>query len=349
MKRFNKFLSLFLLLALYAVTGRADEQHVITLDGPDAATTLEFPDYTIFVHVDMNASQPAVVVEVENSAEGVPFLMLYHGSYTEKQLKKNCNPSATYDKTFGGTKGKRDIQPCPELLNPMFQICRGQRSKVAHILMNEGDSHTMTLPIYQARPKGRTAEKLVIQSLNIIELQIELVTFEDTEYNELRAVCDTLFAQMGRTVLCTSANHKGTSYRELEADFSARIESLKQALNTAIEERKGTKRSNIEEMQQMLNTLNNIDLKSMEVSHCKNDRASGGGGGHSCKYDKLSYQEIYERMEDIYLKIHNGKMTVKEAKADVEMLYTCSKMRKRKTGENFKKGIERYYNKINDL
>lgn len=348
MKRITKFLSLFLLFALFVLPGRADEQHVITLDGPDAATTLEFPDYTIFVHVDMHASQPAVVVEVENSAEGVPFLMLYHGSYTEKQLKKNCNPSATYDKNFGGTKGKRDIQPCPELLNPMFQICRGQRSKVAHILMNEGDSHTMTLPIYQARPKGKAADKLIIQSLNVIELQLDLVTFEDTEYNELCTVRDTLFAEMGRTVLCTSANHKGTSYKELEADFSTRIESLKQALNTCLQERQGTKRSNIEEMQEMLKTLNNIDLKSMEVSHCKNDKATGGGG-HSCKYDKLSYQEIYERLEDIYLKIHNGKMTVKEAKADVEMLNTCAKARKRKTGENFKKGIERYYNKINEL
>jgi len=348
MKRISKYLSLVCLLALCAFTSRADEQHVITLDGPDAATTLEFPDYTIFVHVDANASQPAVIVEVENSAEGVPFLMLYHGSYTEKQLKKNCNPSATYDKTFGGTKGKRDIQPCPELLNPLFQICRGQRSKVAHILMKEGDSHTMTLPIYQARPKGRSAEKLVIQSLNVIELQLDLVTFEDTEYNEMRSVCDKLFDEMGSAVLCTNANHKGTSYKELKADFSSRIESLKTALTNCIEEREGTSRSNVEEMKEMLKTLNNIDLKSMEVSHCKNDRA-GGGGGHSCKYDKLSYQEIYERLEDIYQQIHNGKVTVKQVKSDVEMLNTCAKMRKRKTGSNFLKGIERYYNKINEL
>lgn len=347
MKRLAQFLFIYTMLALVSTPGRADEQHTINLDGPDASTVLEFPDYTVIVQVDANASQPAVTVEVENSAEGVPFLMIYHGSYTEKQLKKNCNPSATYDKNFGGTKGKRDIKPCPELLNPVFQICRGQRSKVAHILLNEGESHTMTLPIYQARPKGKTADKLILQSLNVIELELNLISLQDNEYVYLRQTCDSLFTEIGNNVLCTNANHKGTSYKVLEADYSTSIENLKQRIKESITERKEKKRTNIEELQEMLNTLDNIDLKSMEVSHCKFDK--GGGGGHSCKYDKLSYQEIYERLEDIYQQIHNGKITVKQVKSDVEMLNTCAKMQKRKTGANFKKGIERYYNKINEM
>lgn len=347
MKGFSQFLIAIAMFVLFTIPGRADEQHTINLDGPDAATILEFPDYTVFVQVDANASQPAVIVEVENSAEGVPFLMIYHGSYTEKQLKKNCIPSATYDKNFGGTKGKRDIKPCPELLNPVFQICRGQRSKIAHILLNEGESHTMTLPVYQARPKGKAADKLILQSLNVIELELNLISLQDNELVYLRQTCDSLFTEIGNNVLCTNSNHKGTSYKVLEADYAKCIESLKQSIKESIAERRENKRSNIEELQEMLNTLDNIDLKSMEVSHCKNDK--GGGTGHSCKYDKLSYQEIYERMEDIYQQIHNGKVTIKQVKADVEMLNTCAKALKRKTGANFKKGIERYYNKINEM
>lgn len=348
MKRFAKLLSLVTLFVMLGFAAKADEQHIITLDGPDAAATLEFPDYTVFVHVDANASQPAVIVEVENSAEGVPFLMLYHGSYTEKQLKKDCNPSTTYDKNFGGTKGKRDIKPCPELLNPLFQICRGQRSKVAHILMKEGESHTMQLPIYQARPKGRSADKLIISSLNVIELQLDLVSLQDLEYVGFRASCDSLFAEMSNNVLCKSPNHKGANYKTLEAEWAACIDRLKQAMKQSIGMRSQNNRSYIPEIKEMLATLENIDLKSMEVSHCKDDRAAGGGG-HSCKYDKLSYQQIYEKLEDIYMQLNSGKTSYSQVKSDVEMLNTCAKARKRKTGANYLKGIDRYYKKINEL
>ena len=108
------------LTALFVVgtflTSFADEQKKITLNNNDhTSETIELAYCNIFVSLkDVDDNDNAeIAIELENIHESNT-LLLFERAYDEKTLKR-MYPSITYDKVFGGSKGKRYIDICPDI------------------------------------------------------------------------------------------------------------------------------------------------------------------------------------------------------------------------------------------
>ena len=95
--------------------------------------------------------------------------------------------------------------------------------------------------------------------------------------------------------------------------------------------------------------LDTISLDAKTVTSCPDDRKPKRGG-HKCKNCSLSYEQIYKKLENYYIDIHNGKRTKARVMSEVESLYTCvSKNTKRSANNGIKSRITTYYNKIKSL
>ena len=96
------------------LTSFADEQKKIILNNSDhTKETIELAYCNIFVSLKDVDDNVEITVELENIHESNT-LILFERAYDEKTLKK-MSPSITYDKVFGGSKGKRYIDACTEL------------------------------------------------------------------------------------------------------------------------------------------------------------------------------------------------------------------------------------------
>ena len=92
--------------------------------------------------------------------------------------------------------------------------------------------------------------------------------------------------------------------------------------------------------------LNQIDLSRMTV--VEHAYKAPSGCGCPAQYRNLTLEEIYNRLDDIYQSLHNGRTTKDAVKAEVEALKVHSGHINRKDAKskNYKRGIDKYYNAI---
>ena len=126
-----------------------DEQKTITLNNNGHhSETIKLAYGNVFVsliNVDVN-DNVEVSVELENEPESNT-LYLFDRAYDEKSLKK-LSPSITYDKVFGGTKGKRNIDSCPEIKFPT-RIPPSEKKRLFNLSGTDQSPLVCKLPIYE--------------------------------------------------------------------------------------------------------------------------------------------------------------------------------------------------------
>ncbi|MCD8203191.1 MAG: hypothetical protein LUD48_06095 [Prevotella sp.] len=329
-----------------SVLVQADEIRSIKLDNNyRKGEMVSLPYCNIFVELNMEDSYDdvSVTVKMENITEG-NILYLFDRSYDEKTLKKM---SIVYDKVFHGTKGKRITDEC-EGIGESLKLSPSSEKILIKTYSGESETMKCRLPIYIALKSGKS--KVSLAQKEVIELDIDVNVSPDSKYYEISNKVDQLTNEINHQTFCTNKNHRGIKSQDLIKQYEDRISGIRSEVHGIYSERgykpedKGYKQYyTIEER------LDTINLNGRVVTSCKNDKKVSAAS-HSCRYCSLTYEDIYKKLENYYIDIHNGKKTKDQIMGDVEALYSCATKNKRRTDAgSYLSRISTYYNKIKDM
>lgn len=343
------FITALLVLAT-SLASFADEQKKITLNNSDRTTeTIELAYCNIFVSLkDVDDNDNAeITIELENVHESNT-LILFERAYDEKTLKK-MSPSITYDKVFGGSKGKRYIDVCPDI-RYTNQIKSSEKTKLFVKTGSEKTPLTCKLPIYIAKNKNKSGSKMLLLAKEVIELEIQIQLKQDEDYISITDSYEALINDIDSEHFCTNSYHpKGKSLKSLKSKYEGKISDLKKRIKSIVEDR-GYYPSD-KAYKKFMEVSGKLDAISLNiVPSCPEDVRPKPGDRHNCKNCSLTYEQIYKKLENFYIDIHNGKKTKAQVMSEVESLYTCvSKNTKRSANNSIKSRITTYYNKIKSL
>lgn len=338
------------LLCLMATCVMADEQKKVTLSSNHDNEMISLSYCNIFVNLkEVDDGVGEVSIELENLSES-KVLILFDRSYTEKQVKK-FSPKMKFDKTFGGTKGKRITDPCSEQLSRVMQLRPSDKQSLPSVRVENESTKKVNLPVYIAKYKG--SKTLILLEKQVIELDIEAALKPSAEYVNMNTQCEQLIREIERTGVCPNKSHR-TSVDKQREDYMKRINALKEKIDGIIsshgwnENDGGYRRFN-----ELKSKLDGIQIPERDCGRHK------AVVGHSCSYCNLSLQQIYHKLDDLYKKIYssnNRKATKDAVISQVRALYNCCTDAKcskhasqwRKGGDYKNKIVERY-NRINSL
>lgn len=339
-----------LLVLATSLASFANKQHKITLNNSDHTIEIVELGYcNIFVSLkDVDNNDNAeITIELENVHESNT-LILFERAYDEKTLKK-MSPSITYDKVFGGSKGKRYIDVCSDI-RYTNQIKSSEKTKLFVKTGTENTPLICKLPIYIAKNKKKSGSKMLLLAKEVIELEIQLQLKPDEEYISITESYEVLIKDIDSETFCTNKNHKGESSKNLKSKYEGKISDLKRRIKTIIGER-GYYPSDraYKKFMEVSGKLDAISIDAKVVNSCPKDRKSPIRG-HNCKNCNLTYEQIYNKLQNYYIAIHNRVKTKAQVMSDVESLYTCVlKNTKRPANNTIKFRISTYYNKIKSL
>lgn len=348
--------AVFLLLLILISSARcvyADETRTLKLDNNGhEKETIQLSFCNIFVELQKTdeEDQYKISINLENVSED-KILYLFDVPYNEKTLKKTCN--LVYDKVFPGAKGKRVAESCDGL----SESCRLLPSENKSILNFQGteEGKKIRLPLYIARTNEEKyllvkKNKVSLAQKEVIELNIDVELKPDEEFVRLSNSTDSLINEIGRQTFCSNRNHRGTSLKTLQRTYNKSLDDLKRQTQQVLNSRhymstdKGYK-----QFVGILEKLKSVDLESLTVTSCKNDRKVPKPDiqrKHNCRYCSLSIGEIYKKMEAYYIDLHNGKKTKGQIIGDVNELYNCAQKNKKRSTGNYMSRIAKYYNGI---
>lgn len=345
------FIAAYIVLMTY-LPSLADEQKKITLNNDDRTTeTVELAYCNIFVSLkDVDNNDNAeITIELENVHESNT-LILFERAYDEKTLKKMF-PSIRYDKIFGGSKGKRYIDVCPDI-RYTNQIKSSEKTKLFVKTGSEKTPLTCKLPIYIAKNKNKSGSKMLLLAKEVIELEVQVQLKPDEEYISITDSYNALIREIDSETFCSNKNHRGETLRYLKSKYEGKINDLKRRIKDIIEVRQYYPSDKAyKKFMEVSGKLDTISLDAKTVTSCPDDqKPKPKPDGHKCKKCSLSYEQIYKKLENYYIDIHNGKKTKAQVMSEVESLYTCvSKNKKRSANNSIKSRITKYYNKIKSL
>lgn len=349
------FLTLLVSILFSAVTF-ADEQHDVVLDNGEHNQSIIELHYcnikTTLVEVD-SKDNATINVEIENKHDS-KVLLLFNQPYNEKELKKQ-SPSIRFDKYFPGNKGQRIIESISNLAAPCKLM---PNMKVSfNVVCNYGESAIVRLPIYMAEisPKDllelRFSKRIKLMGLDRQELTVRVNLKPDEDYVRLDNAASELISEIQKETFCTNKRHRGTSYAQLVKKYSEQREEIKIEINSIINTRRYLSSDRKYKMyHSIIQKLDAIKFEEIAVNSCGNDRKRVVRDRHSCEYCSLDYQEIYERIQNIYISLHNGKASKPGVMHEVEALHNCVvNNAKRKGGGSVKASIKKFYNRIKSL
>lgn len=335
-----------LLLCLVAMTTWADEQRKVTLSTDQTQQTINLAYCNIFVKmIEEDGENAKVVVELENLSE-TKVLLLFDRSYSEKSVKR-MSPSIRFDKTFGGTKGKRVIDACSQQLSRVMKFQPSDKYALPQVTVANGSKEVVKLPIYISKWKG--TKKLILLEKQIIELEVEAELRPSAEYVGLT---DEV-GQLEREKLCSHSGHSPKLARQKE-QFQEKIDALKQKIDDAIAAHGWSEGDGGYTRYQALKArLDAIDIDAQVVSNC----GRHGAPRDECGNCKLSLQTIYQRMDDLYKRIYNSgdrQATKQSLMPQVNALYTCASQHRThkaqwQRGGDYKNKIQERFNRIKGL
>ena len=349
-------------LCLSVIQGYADEQKRISLDRNHYQETVNLSYCNIFVSLDdQDGDGGNVKVEVENLDESNA-LILFDRAYEEKAVKK-MPTSIRFDKTFGGTKNKRTIDPYSEhrgkadegqgnhgRMDRVMLFRPSDKFALPPITVNNGERTVCRLPIYIAKFKGKKGNKLLLLEKQVIELNIEVELKPSAEYEDVKGKFDDLMDDLTKKGICNNSKHKPSLAKQRET-YSKKIDDLKAKIDRIADKHgwtpsdKGFARYGALKRQ-----LDAIDLSSYERDCRRHGKAAPKAtSGHSCSYCSLSMQQIYHQLDDLYKRIYNSsdrKGTKASVMGKVNALYKCASQRK---GNDYKSKITERYNRISKM
>ena len=340
------------LICLMSTCVMADEQKKVTLSSNHDNEMISLSYCNIFVNLkEVDDGVGEVSIEMENLSES-KVLILFDRSYTEKQVKK-FSPKMKFDKTFGGTKGKRITDPCSEQLSRVMQLRPSDKQSLPSVRVENESTKKVTLPVYIAKYKG--SKTLILLEKQVIELDIEAELKPSAEYIQMNTECEQLIREITNTGICPNKSHRTSADKQKE-DYQNRIDAMKGKIDEIISSHGwSSDDAGYRRFAELKSKLDGVEFVERDCGRHKAPVASG----HRCSYCGLSLQQIYHRLDDLYKKIYSSsdrKAAKAKVMSQVNALYNCCTDTKcskhaaqwRKGGDYKSKIVERY-NRINSL
>lgn len=327
-----KKIVLMALLCLAVLSGRADEQKKITLSNDNTKETVNLSYCNIFVTLmnpDSDDEFGQVLIEIENLDEQ-KILALFHQPYKEKEVKK-LKPSFQYDKLFGGTKGKRVIDPYNLETGQDVFIEPSNKYQLAAFNAPADKEMAVTLPIYLSKPKEGIVqkilgkEKLLLLRKQVIELDITVELKPSAEYLGLLDEYKKLKKDVDNAVFCTNKKHRPGVEGQKEP-YQKRMDELTAKIDAAISAHGWSANDGgYQRFNAIKEDISKIDLSKQE-GICRTHRPNQDRPKHQCGYCSLSLQQIYHKLDDLYKKIYTSNdraATKASVMGQVNGLYNC--------------------------
>ncbi|MBQ9576827.1 MAG: hypothetical protein IJV11_08115 [Muribaculaceae bacterium] len=343
------------LLFLVAFTTVANEERKVRLSSDHAEEMLTFEPCNVFItkgETDANG-MAKVTIQVESRLEDQAIL-LFHQPYSEKALK-NGTPQITFWKNFPGS---RVIENC-ELMSKDVIIEPSSKIELPMTLSGGNDSPVhLDLPIYIAKDKKNNFKKLELRELLVYTLDIQVETGPSKELLDLEERCNNLISEISGKSFCNNTKHK-PSLEEQEAPYNKRIHDLNEEIKNAIQRHElKSGDSGYEKYASLQAKLAEIEFNEKCCKRCctpppppKKCRKCGKPldkctcDKPCCAYHKLTLTDVYNRLDAIYMKIHNRKVTKQQVKGDATALYNHFKHIKNGSA-SIKNKIQERYNRI---
>ena len=347
------FLSLCLLCLMGLPRAFADERHDVRLNnyGKDKETISILGAYdseicrieAVLTKVDDNGFY-TIDLSIEN-LDDVYILYIFGGLYSKSQLRTEFDPSIFYSSGF-----KEEITQNSSLLlqrkQGYMRLNPGYKEYVT-VDGKEGDGpFECTIPLYFAKPAGRLFKRHQLMDVRIESLNFIVDIKPLPAYVSMKESVDQMMESLSQ-VKYTECKHSKKHQPDL-ADQRAKtrgsLDSLARLVTVEMEKRTpGSKR--YEEFKALKTSLETFDVDQIPVEECKvTDRIC------SCppRIAEMTLRQISYRMEELYLRIHNGESTKDQVIAEVRALKVHAG-HIRRDPEHLKSGINRYYERINSL
>lgn len=336
---------------------KADQQCKIELDNKGRVDTTITVGSSILLKVSMDKVEFAPTSKVNLKIENVSYnqLLVMSGcNYTESELKK-MRPRMLFHKTFPGTKGLRRLDVYDELkeyhnardyqyvLLHGFEKCELSRD------VQTKDAIEWRIPIYIARYKNARKKKIQILEKQIVELEVTTEIKPNEDHLALERVCDSLIKEINDTVICAHKRHEPSSdvivksYEDKIKELKEQIESTAFSYSSCDDYREYGDPL----FERLVTRLDSVDLKSRLIDDCGNHKVVAAR--NRCKYCNMSYNEVFNRLDDCYFNLDNGDVEKVEILGEVNALYRCCTQhpnRRRGNWNDYKGQIEKVYQSI---
>lgn len=359
--------STLLLLCFTAVSAFSQTSINITLNEDTPTREVSIPSFNmsevgrfVFTKGETDANGNVdLVVEIENNSSEYMFL-LFNKYYGQNEIRRH-RPRIVFSKFFPGNSIEKVEGPdLTEIkIFPFYDHRFSQNNdnvyRFPKTSVKEGSSKAYTIPLYLAKRKN-TLFGYRIELWGIIDLNFN-ITIEQTDkdYDRIKASCDSIDDLLDRLgeekPFCTHRSHQPTYNKQIEPHVE-RIGSLQSFINQKLNNPKvaigKAKRELYEKLQDELER--NLEYLTKEYEH-----DCGRHNVHNCIHCKLSLEQIYRKMNSIYIELTNAEAQEFNAKKkallkEADEMYrcctspTCAKHASqwRKGGQIKQKIVERY-------
>lgn len=270
-----------------------------------------------------------VSIRIEKSDDDY-LLLLFNRALDKKTLRDNRIFFA--DNFLGG----ESVQKIENIDNAEDFVCvsseYGKRDyRLPEIIVKEGLPYECLVPIHVAKEKKMflcSKKKKIIESILEISIKIS-VEDSDPEYPSLKRQCDSLIGVFNDSIkahaFCTSKLHQ-TKFDDQIFPYTDEQDFLRYKINDA--KTKWTPGSSkYQKYEDLLTLLSSMDIAIEEYKESKYDCGdkTKHKAIHSCRYCKLSLEEIYNKIDKHYKDLYNRKVEKKEILSDVNILFNCCK------------------------
>ena len=327
-------------------------------DKPQEAVSFDINDHeqgTFFIEINGELDDQGripVQIGLENNSYTYTFL-LFDRAWSEKDLRKNF---VFIEKNFGGRTSVKvqNIKLLNE--NGFNEIKTYDRYVFPEILIEEGKTYECKIPIHLTKPQPGLFCKNRKKLYRIIDCTIRIsIESKDLVYKELKNECDSLQNAVNGAIdseeFCTNPLHR-PSFDVQTQKYTEAIHELRNRVRSSLNElpRESKKYTRYEALSASLYQLEDALQQYKSEQH---DCGKNHVRKHSCNYCKLSLEQIYNRLNAIYIDLYNGTVQRSDVMKEVEGLYkccsdpTCEKHSKQwKNNDPLKAKIIEFYNKI---
>lgn len=349
----KRLFSLIVGLILVCSTSWANEEYNITLEkGEQQGQTIDLPYGSITFRLVEYGNYHRVLISIDNTTMSQAIL-LFKYSQGEKVLKKN-KPKIEFEKTYPGSKGKRNVYGCKELNQALTSIIPQEKLDLSGIDVSTTSVTKLELPIYLAKYDPKQLIKKGTYNINYKILSEDILTFNieikgwsenDPEYISTKNAVEDYIRSVNAVAFCKNKKHT-PSLLQQQKPYQEKKDSLVNVINSTLQNHSewfSTDKPHIK-YSELLAQLNKVNLNE-HTYDCGEHKVVPKQ--HSCSYCSLSAQQIYHQLDDLYQQLRNGKITKDAAVKKAQGLFTCyQKNGKRKKDASYTDKISKFYNRI---
>lgn len=319
-----------------------------------------------FVKGTTDANDNALVaITIENNSNEYRFL-LFNKYYGQNELRRH-KPRIVFGKFFPGKSiekvegaGLTEIKVFPDDRNG-FSTIDGNIFEFPNMVIKEGESKELTLPLYLAKRK-KTLFCSRLELVGKIDLGFSVtVQKSDKDYDRIKAECDSIDLFLddleANNTFCTHPSHNPPYKKQIEP-YTNRIKDLQDEINQKLNDRR---HPIADARREQYNNL--LDLLERDQEYLSNGykHDCGKHKKHSCTYCKLTLEQIYRKLDNYYIELKNADAQEFDAKKkaimkEVNAMHkcctdpTCAKHAAQwKKGGQIKQKIEERYDQLKKL